>query len=203
MRCPDLGPNVRFVLAPGVTRRGGAVVLALVVVACSSSGPKAATTTAGESTTTGSPTTTTTAPERGVSTTTTAFDPESVEGQVEAAYLRSWDVYADAVYNLELDEEALAEVYAERSLGTRKTEIEERVANGRASLVVVDHDYEVIVVDEGTAAVLDSFINHQVLIDPESKTAIEPDPNQALVVNFQMKLLGGSWRVTLIQKVSG
>ena len=32
---------------------------------------------------------------------------------MEAAYLRSWDVYADAVYDLVLDEEALAEVYAD------------------------------------------------------------------------------------------
>ena len=60
-----------------------------------------------------------TAPERPASTTTTAFDPASVEGEVEAAYLKSWDVYADAVYDLVLDEEALAEVYAEDAVSRR------------------------------------------------------------------------------------
>ena len=70
---------------------------------------------------TSSSSTTTTAPERPASTTTTAFDPASVEGEVEAAYLKSWDVYADAVYDLVLDEEALAEVYAEDHLETKRT----------------------------------------------------------------------------------
>ena len=80
----------------------------------------------------GSPTTesssssrsTTTAPERPASTTTTAFDPASVEGAVEAAYLKSWDVYADAVYDLVLDEEALESVYAETSARGSTDEIE-------------------------------------------------------------------------------
>ena len=91
--------------------------LALGLVACSD-----------DPTTTASPTTEETleqptddtAPERPASTTTTAFDPASVEGEVEAAYLKSWDVYADAVYDLVLDEEALAEVYAERAPRDRR-----------------------------------------------------------------------------------
>ena len=84
-------------------------VLAVAVASCSGGDdPEAASTTIAEPTST-----TTTAPERQASTTTTAFDPATVEGEVEAAYLRSWDVYADAVYDLELDEAALAEVYAE------------------------------------------------------------------------------------------
>lgn len=182
-------------LAPGVTRRGGAVVLALVVVACSSSGPKAATTTAGESTTTGSPTTTTTAPEREASTTTTAFDPESVEGQVEAAYLRSWDVYADAVYNLELDEAALAEVYADPLLSARIEELSGRIADGRASLVHVEHDYQIEMTGPSTAAVIDSYQNHQVLVDPVSKVPTEADPNEQLIDAFTLRLVDGAWVV--------
>lgn len=188
-------------LAPGVTRRGGAVVLALVVVACSSSEPEAATTTAGESTTTGSPTTTTTAPEREASTTTTAFDPESVEGQVEAAYLRSWDVYADAVYNLELDEAALAEVYAEGSLANLIDEIEGRKRDGRAALVIVDHNYEVTVTNRSSALVVDAYRNHQVLIDPATKVPTESDPDESVLFGFTLRLIDGGWHVVLIQQV--
>jgi hypothetical protein len=192
-----LGASVRFVTTWRVT--GGCVLLALGALGCSGGDDSATTTTVER--TTSSTTTTTTAPERPASTTTTAYDPAAVEGQVEAAYLRSWDVYADAVYDLELDEAALEEVYAERSLQTRREEIESRISEGRAALVKIDHGYQVVIVDPSTAAVIDEFTNHQVLIDPETKEPIEPDPAEVLLVNFQMKLIDGGWKVTLIQKV--
>ncbi len=175
-------------------------VLAVGAVACSGAdGDTVATTLAPRVATSSS----TTAPTRPTSTTTTVYDPATVEGQVEAAYLRSWEVYADAVYNLRLDETALAEVYAERSLETRRTEIQDRIHRGRAAWVSLDHDYQIVIVDESTAAVIDHFVNHQVLVDRDSKAPAEPDPNERLLVNFQMKRAGGVWRVTLIQKVNG
>ena len=94
--------------------------MAVAVASCSGGDDDAASTT---TTLAPSTTTTTTAPEREASTTTTAFDPATVEGEVEAAYLRSWDVYADAVYDLELDEQALAEVYADEHLQAKLDEI--------------------------------------------------------------------------------
>ena len=107
------------------------VALALGLVACSDD-PEDSTPSTEE---TSSSSTTTTAPERPASTTTTAFDPASVEGEVEAAYLKSWDVYADAVYDLVLDEEALAEVYAEEHLETKRRRSSDVLHEGRASLV--------------------------------------------------------------------
>lgn len=182
----------------------GSVLLGLTVAAgCSDDGdPEAASTTSSteRSTTT---TTSTTVPERPASTTTTALDPATLEGQVEAAYLRSWDVYADAVYNLELDEEVFAEVYAEAALEGQVNEVRRRIDEGRAAHVRVDHNYEVVTVTDTIAHVVDSFQNHQVLIDPETKVPIEADPNDGLVFNFQMKLLDGAWRVTLIEKIDG
>ena len=142
------------------------IAMAVVMAACSGSGdPEAAPTTTAERSTT----TTTTVPERPASTTTTAFDPASVEGAVEAAYLRSWDVYAEAVYDLVLDEQALAEVYTELSLENLKGEIQARADDGRAALVRIDHNYEITLVDAETALVVDAYRNHQVLIDPVSK----------------------------------
>ncbi|MGH9084897.1 MAG: hypothetical protein ACRDYW_05545 [Acidimicrobiales bacterium] len=180
----------------------GAAAAALAVLlglaGCSGGDDDDATTTTDRTTTSS----TTTEPERPASTTTTAYDPAAIEGQVEAAYLRSWDVYADAVYHLELDEQALAEVYAEASLATRTSEISERIDTGRAAHVRIDHDYEVVLVDDTTAAVVDHFLNHQVLIDPGTKEPVEPDPNERLLVNFQMKAIDGQWKVTLIQKVN-
>ena len=130
---------------------------------------------------TSSSSTTSTAPERPASTTTTAFDPASVEGEVEAAYLRSWDVYADAVYDLVLDEEALEEVYAEASLEDRRRSEIEAPSRRRVELrwCAVDHDYDIERhLAPTTALVVDAYVNHQVLIDPDTKEPVEADPQQ-------------------------
>lgn len=169
---------------------------------CSDDGDNGAATTSTDATsTTTASTTTVTAPEREASTTTTAYDPAAVEGQVEAAYLRSWDVYADAVYDLELDEAALAEVFAEEHLITKRDEITKRIADDRAALVRIDHDYSVQLVDETTAVVIDQYVNHQVLIDPETKTPIEDDPNEMLTDAVTLKLAGGTWRIAFKERL--
>ena len=147
--------------------------------------------------TTSTASSTTTAPERPTSTTTTTYDPASVEGEVEAAYLKSWDVYADAVYNLRLDEAALAEVYAGKHLDTKRTEIERRIADGRSALVLVDHDYSVQVVDTETAIVIDTYLNHQVLVDPKTKVPLEPDPAEQVNDIVTMRLTSSKWKVAL------
>ena len=176
-----------------------ALVLTMGAAACGDDAPSTSATTTEEPRTS---TSTSTVPERPASTTTTAFDPASVEGQVEAAYLKSWDVYANAVYHLQLDEEAFAQVYAERTLETRLEELRDRISNRRAALVRVDHDYQVEVVTADLASVVDRFVNHQVLIDPETRQPIEADPNEALLVNYQLKRIDGQWRITFIQKLT-
>lgn len=181
----------------------GSVLLALVVAAgCSDDEEPAGPATTDETEATDATTTSSTAPERPASTTTTALDPATVEGQVEAAYLKSWDVYADAVYNLDLDEDALAEVYTEESLSNKVDEIRRRISDGRAGHARIDHNYEVVVVDDTTAHVVDRFINHQVLIDPASKQPVEADPNEELLFNFKMKKTDGAWKVALIQRIN-
>jgi len=175
---------------------------AALLGACSGDDPVASPSTTEATSTSDSTTTSTSAPPRPESTTTTAYDASTVEGQIEAAYLRSWDVYAAAVYNLELDEAKLAEVYAGDSLAGKTKEIQQRVMEGRAALAVVDHDYEVIVLSDQVAHVVDRLTNHQVLIDPVTKLPIEEDPNEVLNFSFQMKLLPAGWRVTFIERVS-
>lgn len=174
--------------------------MALAVTGCSDDSSSRGSTTTSEGRTSTTPATTT-VPERPTSTTTTAYDPASVEGAVEAAYLRSWDVYADAVYNLELDEAALAEVYAEEGLANVTKEVADRIESGRAALVEVEHNYEVVVTSGSVASVIDRLTNHQVLIDPETKRVTEDDPNEAEVLNFVIKRIGDEWFVTLIQRI--
>ena len=181
--------SVGAVTARGVTM---CIALAMAATACSDDEPgTASTTTPVEDTTTTS--TTTTAPERASSTTTTAFDPASIEGAVEAAYLKSWDVYADAVYNLELDEQALSEVYAEELLNVRRNELQSRIQDRRAALVYVEHDYEIELTGPDTALVIDTYVNHQVLVDPDTKVPIEDDPNSTIVDAFSARRIDAKW----------
>jgi hypothetical protein len=178
---------------------------AALLAACSndSSGAPAATTERPTTTAPASTTTSSTAPPRPTSTTTTMFDPTSVEGQVEAAYLKSWDVYAEAIYNLELDEKALAEVYADPLLDVLRKELLGRVKDARAAFVDVEHAYDIVMSDSELASVVENMTNHQVLIDPSTKRPVEPDPNEKQLLNFVMKKVNGTWRVTLIQRVTG
>ncbi|MEX2293626.1 MAG: hypothetical protein WD691_07530 [Acidimicrobiales bacterium] len=176
----------------GVT--AGCVVLAMVVGACSGSDDAAPATTAAR-------VTTTTVPVRPTSTTTTIYDPATVEGQVEAAYLKSWDVYAEAVYNLELDEQAFADVYADPLLGVVLSEIGSRIDDERAALVRVDHDYSVQLTGLMTAAIIDTYQNHQVLIDPISKEPVEPDPNETITDAFTLRIVEARWVVFDQQRI--
>jgi hypothetical protein len=185
--------SVRFVTSWGAV----AAVVLLVVAGCSNGDDDGGATTTTERRTT----TTTTAPERQASTTTTAYDQTAIEGQVEAAYLRSWDVYADAVYHLQLDEQALAEVYAEEGLENIRAEIEGRIVERRAAHVAVDHNYQVVITNEAIASVIDQIVNHQILIDPETKEPLEPDPNDRQVLNFVMRRIGDTWKVTRVERV--
>lgn len=180
---------------------GVCAALALGLAGCGGgSGAEARSTTTLERTT--SSTTTTTAPERPASTTTTAYDPAVVEGQVEAAYLESWDVYADAVYNLELDEAALSKVYAAEHLETKRNEIARRIEEGRASWVRIEHSYTIQLLDPATAIVVDQLVNHQQLIDPHTKAPVEPDPNERLTDAVTLKLTDGIWRVTRKERLT-
>lgn len=174
----------------GVT--AGCLVLAVSAAACSGSDGEATATTLAEPVTRLS---STTVPPRPTSTTSTIYDPASVEGQVEAAYLRSWDVYADAVYNLRLDEAALARVYADPLLGVRRDEISSRIAGRRASLVAVEHGYRIEMTSGVTAAVIDSYRNHQVLIDSVTRVPVESDPDATIVDAFTLRFIDGKWIV--------
>lgn len=180
------------------------LVGALIVAGCGddegADGDPTSTTTTSQVATTSS-STTTAVPEREPSTTTTAFDPATVEGEVEAAYLRSWDVYADAVYHLELDEQALAEVYAEPHLSQVLGELENRIADGRSAHVIIEHRYEITVESPTQAHVVDQYTNHQRLMDPESKRYLEEDPNEVLLDVVTLNLIDGAWRVTQWQAV--
>lgn len=129
-------------------------------------------------------------PDRPAKTTTTTL---TLEQEVEAAYLRWWEV-TDRAY-LELDTSGLEEVSARDDLALRIREIEERKREGRPMLSKVEHDYRVSILGPAKASVTDTFRNHSVRLDPMTRQPVEADPNEVISVTFTMERLEGAWKV--------
>src|SRR5205823_7331509 len=117
------------------------------------------------------------------SVTVTTLSP--VEREVEAAYLKSWDVYADAA--LRLDPSALASAYAGAALDVVRSDIEHYRAKGTPARYRVDHDYRIELQTTSTALVIDRYVNHSVLLDPQTQEPIERDPNKVIGENYRLE----------------
>src|SRR5207302_1535822 len=110
---------------------------------------------------------------------TTTTKPQTVEQQVEAAYLKSWKVYAKAVR--QLDPSGLEASYAGDQLDVTRREIERRIREGRANKVDVVHDAHVQVVDAETVLVRDRYLNHSIALDAKTGKPLESDPNETIL----------------------
>jgi hypothetical protein len=170
-----------------MTRRSLSVLLlVVVVVGCGGSdGAKGPTATVGAERTTESTTT----------TTAKALTPEQ---EVEAAYLKSWDVYAKAVRTFDVS--GLRSIYSGTALNTVANEVARLKRNSTPVKVAVDHDYHVQVVEPGHAIVVDSYVNHSVFVDPVSGEPTEPDPHETLVETYTVRDVEGSWMVVGIAR---
>jgi hypothetical protein len=168
-----------------MTRRSLSVLLlVVVVVGCGGSdGAKGPTATVGAERTTESTTT----------TTAKALTPEQ---EVEAAYLKSWDVYAKA--KLKLTTDGLDCCFAGEQLARTKAEIESRIQQAKPARVRVDHDYTIRLLATDTAVVVDNYRNHSVFIDANTGQPVEPDPNEANSDTSTLRKLDGEWKVTQI-----
>ena len=129
--------------------------------------------------------------------TTEALTPEE---EVEAAYLKSWDVYAKAMRDL--DPSGLEASYAGEQLARTKAAVEAQAADGRPIRIEVEHDYVVELVAPGTAVVRDKYRNHSVFLDPSTGEPTEPDPDDAFFETFTLKEVEGTWKVVDILRES-
>jgi hypothetical protein len=131
-------------------------------------------------------------------TTPPSTEAPTVEDEVEAAYLRSWEVYAEAV--LELDPSGLEESYAGTALQVERDEVARLKGANTPVRVRVDHDYSIAMTGDDKAIVTDAYVNHSVLLDPSTRTPSEPDPNKQVTDLFAMTRIGGKWKVTHIER---
>ena len=115
----------------------------------------------------------------------------SVEQEVEQAYLKSWDVYAEAMKTR--DPAVLERAFIEEALRLAKQDLD-KVGEGQMALIRVEHDYRIEVVSPTEAEVFDEYLNHSVLADA-SGNPLEPDPNETVRSHQRLRKIGESWKV--------
>ena len=120
--------------------------------------------------------------------------PVSVLDVVEAAYRRSWAVYADAMGRV--DASRLAEAFGASALILRQREVAALRRAGEAVSVRVDHHLDVVLVDAQTAVVTDVLDNHMVRVDARTGQPLEPDPGGTLTRAYTLREEDGTWKVT-------
>ena len=124
----------------------------------------------------------------------TVYAPDTIEGEIEAAYLVSLDAFMSAMTNG--DPSVLTSSHTGAALETLTSQVNELVANGDSARFEITHDYEIGLVTDGLARVLDISENHSVTIDRESGEPTEPDPNEELLSTVTLRLENGTWMVS-------
>lgn len=120
--------------------------------------------------------------------------PTDPKNQVEQAYLRHWDVYAEALRNL--DAGRLSEVLTGAALTTVTRQIEEQRRMNQPVRVRAEHNYRITLLNDTTASVDDNYINHSVRLDGRTGEPIEKDPNQRVHKSYTLKKVNDTWKVS-------
>ena len=119
-----------------------------------------------------------------------------VEEEVSAAYLRYWEVYADAVYNL--DQTGLEEAMTGSQLQRTRDEIDGLRQRGRAAKIVVEHNFFVADLDAaaGTATIRDQYTNSSYEVDAETKEMVGgAAPGTVVSDTYFLVKEGEAWKV--------
>jgi Cys-tRNA synthase (O-phospho-L-seryl-tRNA:Cys-tRNA synthase) len=130
------------------------------------------------------------------STTASPSTTPSVEDEVGAAYLNYWDVYTEAVFNL--DESRLEEVMTGPQLQRTLEEVSSLRQQNRAAKIDVEHNFVVLNLDlkAGTAVVRDEYANHSSFVDAETKELIgQPAGGEIIEDTYSLTQVGEAWKV--------
>ncbi len=130
------------------------------------------------------------------SSTGSSVTPTDVRAQVEQAYLRAWDVWADSL--LRLDPSRLSDVLTGKALEIVTAQVNEQRDKNQPVRVRAEHNYRIVLINAITASVDDRYINHSVRLDPDTLQPVEEDPNERVHRSFTMKLVDGTWKISEI-----
>jgi hypothetical protein len=122
--------------------------------------------------------------------------PTDARAQVEQAYLSAWEVWADAL--LQLDASRLPDTFTGRALDLITSQVEEQSQSNEPVQIQAEHNYTITILDAQTASVDDRYINHNVRLDPDTLEPIEEDPNRREHRSFTLKLVDGTWKIERI-----
>jgi hypothetical protein len=119
----------------------------------------------------------------------------SPEETVEEAYLHYWEVYGEALFNL--DNSRLSEVMTGPRLERALEEIERLQEQGRAVKIVVENRPVVVEVEGDEALVLDEYENRSYLIDAATKEPLSEPPTTGETIRDRVTLtqVGTTWKV--------
>ncbi len=122
---------------------------------------------------------------------TSTPDPEA---EVIRAYLRYWELYAEAVLNL--DHSVLIGAASEEELQQVQEEIETLRADGVALRILIEHRPTVIELTGTTATVFDEMTNNSFYVDPDTHEPPEGEGSgETLVDTFFLEKVDGQWMV--------
>ena len=120
--------------------------------------------------------------------------------EVSQAYLRFFQVRADALYSN--DESQLDQIAAGDALAGLRTAIEQNREAGRAIRIDVAHNYKVVAATDESADVADDYRDSSVYIDPDTKQLLpgEVVPASAadapeVKVVYHLQQMAGVWKV--------
>ena len=116
--------------------------------------------------------------------------------QVEQAYLDAWDVWEEAL--VQLDASRLSEVFTGSALDVVTNQVEEQKRKNEPVRIRAEHNYSITMIDSETASVEDRYINHNVRLDPETLEPIEPDQETRVRRSFTLKLVDSTWKIAEI-----
>lgn len=122
------------------------------------------------------------------------------EQEVEAAYLRSWDVYAKAVRAL--DPAGLEESYTGEALETVRAEVE-RYADANTPVIVdVQHDITVGVLTATDAQVHDRYVSRTHRTGEDGTPIDDPTDESTYEEKYRLKRISGRWLITGFERLS-
>ncbi|MBA4179615.1 MAG: hypothetical protein C0506_03410 [Anaerolinea sp.] len=118
----------------------------------------------------------------------------SLEDEILAAYLGYWDLYTEAVLNL--DESPVAKVASDEEVQRVREEIRELRRQGVALRVVIEHSPVVLEASATSAVVFDEMTNNSFYVDPETrKPPSAPGSGETLKDTFFLEKVDGQWVV--------
>ena len=159
------------------------LVVCIMLVACDGGGDDA-NSQSSTSTSTALPTTPGATPTAGA----------SVKDEVSAAYLHYWNVYANAVYNL--DPSRLGDLMTGPRLDRALAEVRDLKHQGRAVKIVVENRPVVVHVEDTRAVVSDEYENRSHFIDPDTKQPLtSPSGGEVIHDQVTLALVDGIWKV--------